>query len=190
PGLGYRFICDLQDENVRIPSLVLESETISKITIHEERTSDHAIDAAKPVELTTDGNVAEHGASKGIVPYQSTNTYRRTFNIRSALLVGGVVILAAITILVVRRLQRTAVAAPRFANFKVTPVTNTGRLGTVAISADGKLFAFNQKGGGEHSSLNALYLGQVNGEKTVELIAPAEVFYRHLEYANDGSAIF
>ena len=49
------------------------------------------------------------------------------------------------TIFLVRRFRQPTVGIALFTNIKVTPVTNTGRIGTIAISADGKLFAFNQR---------------------------------------------
>lgn len=192
PGLGYRFIGDVREVRAERDELVIESETIAQITVQEETDDDEAIAAAMPVKLIANGEPAPllihpQASVKLLAAAPAQSSFKRKLLLIAVLVVFAVIILTATHF--VRRYQHERIMA-RFTGVKVTLVTNHGRVGTAAISPDGKLFAFMEKGIGPDQGKNGLYLSQINGEKTIELVPPVAAVIRGVEYASDGNSVF
>ncbi len=98
-----------------------------------------------------------------------------------------VVLFVGLTIYVVRSRSASA-SANRFAQIKIVQLTSTGRVVNAALSPNGKTFGFVQLE--PDRDLHTLRLGQINGDKDIELIPPAAAACRGLEYSNDGSSLY
>ena len=145
PGRGYRFVADFRDGRLEPEGLVVECETISQITVEEDEIPNEMIEAAKPIKLISDGQSTNFDVSESLSPDRSDLKSVAAFSLgsvfksRLALVATSltVLILAITAVFLIRRFQQVRVVTKRFANIKVSQVTNVGLLGTVAVSSDG-----------------------------------------------------
>jgi Tol biopolymer transport system component/DNA-binding winged helix-turn-helix (wHTH) protein len=197
PGRGYRFVANVRNPQDRIDELVIESQTIRQITVEEEsqEINDPAI-LVQPRSASLGGNgeialdnVNRGGAMRAALPASITASpsrglFRRPL-ILAALLVFSTALIFALAF-AVYRLRQAGTAANRFQQIKLRQLTNNGGVATASISPDGKFFVFVQLEKGKQS----LRLGQMNGEAPLELRPLADVVYRGVEFAPDGSSIY
>jgi serine/threonine protein kinase len=73
-----------------------------------------------------------------------------------------------------------------FQNISITKVTDTGRAALVAISPDGKYVLNVVDEGGKQS----LWLRNLPTNSNTQVVAPAEVYYRHLRFSPDGNYLY
>jgi DNA-binding winged helix-turn-helix (wHTH) protein len=183
PGRGYRFVADLN----RASDLVIERETIAQITIDEPA-------PLLPAPLLNEPrhDEAALAVQPGASPVAGAHANRPSLW-RNRYLLAGVVItlLGAVgtTAYMVHRTRLDRIAAGRFTNVKATPITNNGRIGNVAVSPDGKFFAYTRSERGKDRGKTGIFLSQMNGEKVIELVPPGDAIVNSLEYASDGSSL-
>jgi serine/threonine protein kinase/Tol biopolymer transport system component len=73
-----------------------------------------------------------------------------------------------------------------FQNISITKVTDTGKASQVAISPDGKYVLNVVDEGGKQS----LWLRNLPTNSNTQVVAPAEVYYRHLRFSPDGNYLY
>jgi|HubBroStandDraft_6_1064221.scaffolds.fasta_scaffold00072_23 serine/threonine protein kinase/Tol biopolymer transport system component len=73
-----------------------------------------------------------------------------------------------------------------FQNISITKVTDTGKAALVAISPDGKYVLNVVDEGGKQS----LWLRNLPTNSNTQVVAPAEVYYRHLRFSPDGNYLY
>ncbi|HYW72092.1 MAG TPA: hypothetical protein VE961_13730, partial [Pyrinomonadaceae bacterium] len=158
--------------------LVIETETISQITVDQEADDRRVIEVA-PAAIPIDSNVEPKQLNPAPVDRQRWP------------IVAGVtaiiVLLLGLTFYVIRSRSASA-SANRFAQIKIVQVSSTGRVVNAALSPNGKTFGFVQLE--QDRDLHTLRLGQMNGDKDIELIPPAAARYQGLEYSSDGSSLY
>jgi len=167
PGRGYRFVADVHAVRDGPHPLVIETQTISEITVEE--TVEPAGESFAP--------------QKQLGGAASRNVFRRP-----AVLAIGLVCVTAVVLggAYALRAIRSRSATNRFQQIKLRQLTNDGAVYNAAISPDGKLFAFARR----EKDKQSLRLGQMNGEAPIELIPPANVGYWGLTFASDGRSIY
>jgi Tol biopolymer transport system component/DNA-binding winged helix-turn-helix (wHTH) protein len=183
PGVGYRFVARVRRPNSESSGLIIQSQTISQITVeHEVRDDDEGVSIVQPHDPTLAAPPIAGALTGEISP-------SRSFFKRPVVLAGlvlSLVVLSAASFFVVRGIQQSRAAASHFQQIRLRQLTNDGRVVNAAISPDGKFYVF-VRADKEKSSLN---LGQMNGEGPIELRAAAEVVYAGLAFAADGSSIY
>src|SRR5208282_8587 len=73
-----------------------------------------------------------------------------------------------------------------FQNISISKVTDTGKASQVAISPDGKYVLNGMDEGGKQS----LWLRNLPTNSNTQVVAPAEVYYRHLSFSPDGNYLY
>jgi eukaryotic-like serine/threonine-protein kinase len=73
-----------------------------------------------------------------------------------------------------------------FQNISITKVTDSGKASQVAISPDGKYVLNGMDEGGKES----LWLRNLPTNSNTQVVAPAEVYYRHLSFSPDGNYLY
>jgi len=73
-----------------------------------------------------------------------------------------------------------------FQNISITKVTETGKARQVAISPDGKYVLNVMDEGGKQS----LWLRNLPTNSNTQVVAPAEVYYKHLSFSPDGNYLY
>jgi Tol biopolymer transport system component/DNA-binding winged helix-turn-helix (wHTH) protein len=174
PGHGYRFVADIS----KADGLIIETETISQITVDQE-TGDDVVDVPP-------------GSPKQIEPRdpKQLNSAPVPAPQRWPIIAGVVLtilLLAGMAFYLLRSRSANA-STNRFAQIKIVQVTSTGRVVNAALSPNGKTFGFVQID--QERDLQTLRLGQMNGDKDIELVPPAAARYQGLEYSNDGASLY
>jgi len=198
PGRGYRFVGNVQGAGREAQAFVIESQTISRVTTVEEtdEVSD-AANAARPGQiLIDDGSAsvieAENGRrTLGPAPAVTTGAARGLLRrpVMLALLVVALVLGLVVVFTLRWRLSRPRITTASFHQIKLRQLTNDGGVVLLAISPDGKLFAFihAERTGGNES----LRLGRTNGEAPIVLHSAGRAyFYKGVEFAPDGSSLY
>jgi eukaryotic-like serine/threonine-protein kinase len=73
-----------------------------------------------------------------------------------------------------------------FQNISISKVTDTGKSSQVAISPDGKYVLNVMDEGGKQS----LWLRNLPTNSNTQVVAPAEVYYKHLRFSPDGNYLY
>ena len=73
-----------------------------------------------------------------------------------------------------------------FQNISITKVTDTGKASQVAISPDGK-YVLN---GMDEAGKQSLWLRNLPTNSNTQVVAPAEVYYKHLSFSPDGNYLY
>jgi len=194
PGRGYRFVGNLGGSPNYEVGLVIESQTVARITVDQESESEtnaaltpgssvslerkeiDSDDAAAPIVARME---PKQIAAPAVPP---PSFFRRHLVIVSA----AAVVLVLASVFTIREIRHARAAAARFQQIKLRQLTNDGRVVTAAVSPDGKFFVFVHAEKEKYS----LRLGQTNGEVPIELRPSADVTYRGLEFAPDGSSVY
>ena len=180
PGRGYRFVARVREAD----EFLIQTETISEITVEEETFEDEAIaDNSQNQRLPT---AIAHQPVAG----ELTGRVSRSASlIRRPLLWAGLsavlLVLVPAVFFAVRRIQQT-VASDRFQQIKIRQLTNDGRTVNAAISPDGKFFVFVWAA----REKSTLRLGQMSGEGPIELLPASDAIYEGLAFAPDGNSIY
>jgi Tol biopolymer transport system component/DNA-binding winged helix-turn-helix (wHTH) protein len=157
PGQGYKFVGELNDGNRNI---MFETRTLSRIVIEEEEARN---ETALP----------------------SAGRFRVSFK-KWQIALAFLVLLAVLgTAGYVWRSGRKTNAMFQVAS--ITRLTTSGKIGfALALSPDGKLYAYSLKEGGKES----LWLGHVDGGEPFEIFQPVETVFWSLTFAPDGSSLY
>ena len=171
PGRGYRFVASVRERDDELSGLVIESETISQVTVEE----DFEVDV--PNSIAAQPQVRQlHG--------KRLSVFRRPLVLISLLL--GTALLLAASALLLREIRKSKATTSGFHQVTLRQLTNDGRVVTAALSPDGKFFAFVHA----EKDTYSLRLGQTNGEAPIELRPSAQVVYRGVTFAPDGSSVY
>jgi Tol biopolymer transport system component/DNA-binding winged helix-turn-helix (wHTH) protein len=187
PGHGYRFVANVRDARDVPAGVLIQTETISQITIEQE--TDDASD-----EIAASSQSASPAAASIVAHTDArrlggaTVPMRRFFRRPSVLiaLLLGVSGLGLAAVFAVREVGRRGALATKFQHIKLRQLTNDGSVVTAAISPDGKFFVFVHA----EKEKKSLRLGQINGDAPIELRSSADVVYRGVEFAADGSSVY
>ncbi len=138
----------------------------------------HAIDMRTDLQRLKRDSESSHRAA------ESGTHWRRYKWGATGIALVGLTVLAAAVFGVYSLLHRPRPA--HFQNFTITQVTNTGKAGLTAISADGRyvLTVINNKG------LQALWLHNLPTISDVQVIPPAPVSYKSLAFSPDGNYLY
>lgn len=178
PGRGYRFVAPVREGR----GLVIESQTVSQITIEEETIDDDVMVVAPHAQSMVEASPAARQLSG--TSLSSPRFFQKPLVLISLAL--GVIVLAVAGYFAFRKYEQSRIAASRFQQITIRQLTNDGRVVNAAISPDGKFYVFVQAGK-EKSSLR---LGQMTGEGPIELRPAEEVVYEGLTFAPDGRTIY
>jgi Tol biopolymer transport system component/DNA-binding winged helix-turn-helix (wHTH) protein len=186
PGRGYRFVANLGGSHDYEVGLVIQSETIAQITVDRESETKTDIASASLERKQSESDdavaiLARTGPRQIAAP---TMPGRRRLVL--VVLAASAVVLILASVFTIREIRHARAAAARFQQINLRQLTNDGRVVTAAISPDGKFYVFVHAEKEKYS----LRLGQTNGEPPIELRPSADVTYRGLEFAPDGSSVY
>ena len=108
---------------------------------------------------------------------------------RSTPIAAGLFVVVAIAVaayFVLQRRGNTRQPISNFQNMEIVKLTDTGNVGTAAISPDGRYLAYSLKDG-QQSSLS---VRQVATESAVQLFPPKKGFYRHITFSPDSNYLY
>jgi Tol biopolymer transport system component/DNA-binding winged helix-turn-helix (wHTH) protein len=182
PGYGYRFVGEVS--NLEDEELVIETETLSRITIERE----------EAVSGTENGRQREMEKISALPHIAESPRYRSRTTLFAV--IGGFAVLLAVGIAGFAVLLAMAYGAFRSANpekvnlpfekIKYTRLTNNGKVSRAAVSPDGKYIAYVL---GE-SEGNSIWVQQVGTASSIALIPPVRAQVWELTFTPDGSHIF
>jgi len=173
PGQGYRFVAGVR------------AAAFDEVQVHEHTRAELTIEE----EVEPDGETRRRGDGEK----ESARLLRVFPSLRLSrghIAVGAVVlVLAAVaTLFSLYRLQRQKIVPPpAFQHTEVKRLTLNGDPRAVALSPDGKFFAYVLN---DTELKRSLWLGHVDGGEPRQLIPPAEVFYPALTFAPDASSLY
>jgi Tol biopolymer transport system component/DNA-binding winged helix-turn-helix (wHTH) protein len=176
-GRGYRFTADVANLN-EDKELVIETETLSRIVIEKEETTD------------TQGRRDATVSTAKALPEAEAKSLRQR---RAILILSGALVLALLAggLLFWRyaslpKAQDRPTALP-FADAHIKQLTTKGKVSNVAISPDGKFYAYALNERGEYK--NSLWLGQTDGSSDIQLRPPDDNLVRALAFSPDGKTL-
>lgn len=167
PGYGYRFAGEIR--NLEDEELVIETETLSRITIEKE---------SEPSAV-----------AGGLLPQTEVRSPKTKYYLAAGAfailsIIGGIFWLA-------KRNQTNGAIAPAALAEKqaqIKRLTNKGMVGTAVLSPDGKFFAYSLR---ERESLrHSLWLGQTSGNSDVQLRPVADINYVPRSFSTDGGWLY
>ncbi len=167
PGYGYRFVSEVS--NLDDEEFVIETETLSRITIEKEEIGDAWISEGEKISALP------------TVPASP----RRGVAVLLALAIGGVAVLLASPFGAYQYFDSKKADVP-FEKIKLTRLTNSGNVSRAAVSPDGKYIAYVL---GE-SEGNSIWVQQVGTASSIALIPPVQAQVWELTFTPDGSHIF
>lgn len=172
PRRGYRFVSEVRATAAERIELVMHERRRETLTIDEVRIVND-LPAVQPVPSDT------HLLHKAIHP-------------KLALIVIGVLALAVATAAIFLGVKyvwpklSARESAPPFTNFKVMPLTTSGRTQDAAISPDGKYVAYVAIDGTQRS----LWMRHISTASDVPIAGPADVPYGYLRFSPNGDHLF
>jgi len=173
PGHGYRFVANLRQRHEGSRSVVIETETISQVTIEEDVDDD--ADGHRPL-------------SEALAPKQLAGAAERSFLRRPlglAVLAIGLIAIVGGAIYGVYAF-RSARGRRHFNQIKLRQITNDGVVAYAAISPDGKFLAYTNV----QKEMMSLHLASLDGQPPIELREPAAARYRGIQFAPDGRSLY
>jgi Tol biopolymer transport system component/DNA-binding winged helix-turn-helix (wHTH) protein len=198
PGRGYRFVAALN----RAEGLVIQSQTISQITVEEEtddsaeaiEVAPHSFPTTQPEASPPDQpsrTVAAAPQPKQLAagPSQSflKNRAAVPMLIVLALFVG---IVAVVALTIGGRFWPHKSSAKNsaflFQRISIKRLTTRGIVSRAALSPDGKLFVYSLPDG----DLESLWLGHVDGGEPIQIRPPADNSYLTMKFMPNGSGIY
>ena len=166
PGYGYRFVGDVSD--LEDEEIVIETQTLSRITIEKEQISDAVI--------------SERGKISALPSVHTSPRLRVSAS--QILVLGGFIVLLASAFGIYY--SKSKKSAEPFEKIKLTRLTNSGKIRSATVSPDGKYIAYVL---GE-SEGNSLWMQQVGTASNVRLLPPVKAQVYELTFTPDGSHIF
>jgi len=171
PGYGYRFVGRIREASNPLVGLVIERETISKVSFEHQSDSGPGPSEIALVALPLNrGRFSSLISSRGAI-------------VGCVLLVVAAIAAAGFTWW---RHARANNFDSRFRQLSYKQLTNNGIVYNAALAPDGKLFAFVLV----QKEKESLRVGQTNSTDQIELRPPAEVSYEGLTFAHNGSSLF
>lgn len=197
PGIGYRFVADVNETASEPQEVFIESHTVSRIVVEEEGnpTVRKSVITSEPYnkgntinrEVVYTPNEIEAMNSNAIVPFvQSRN--RKTVLLVVAL--AGLLLTAGFGgyWLYRNRSQASVIPVPESRQQMTTIRVTEGRtLGAPTISPDGKFIAYVEN---TFVGTGTLFLQQIETNVVRELLEPAERTFGCTEFSPDGSLIY
>lgn len=122
-----------------------------------------------------------HNSPVSAVPRQKWKI--RHFTLYAVLAVG---LLVTVLLCVVLRLQKAGASQAPAQSMKISRVTQSGRVNSVALSPDGQNIAYTDQDG-EWSSL---WLQRAGMNNPLQLLPPAKLFYRDPSFSRDGNTLY
>ncbi|MEO6333997.1 MAG: LpqB family beta-propeller domain-containing protein [Pyrinomonadaceae bacterium] len=172
PGKGYRFVGEASTQPTA--NFVVERRTLERIVIDEEFE-----ESTDPPENQTPKSLTEHSVDRG-------SSHRFLY-----LAIAGLVVFSGLVI------AGFAVYRPDFGGsilrgnapfmeHRVTQLTTNGKVGSAALSPDGKLFAYVI----DDVGLKSLWVGKVDGGNHLQLRPAAETTYNCLAFSADSGQLY
>ena len=164
PGYGYRFVGELQDfaDN----ELIIETETLSRITIEKEEMSDAEIlESGKP------------GIDK--------NEAVRKNRVKKYFVAAGAILICLTLAFGVYFLSVRKSDVP-FEKIKFTRLTNNGKVSAATLSSDGKFIAYVLS----EAEGNSIWVRQTSAANDTRIVPPVKVQIWELTFTPDGAHLF
>ncbi|HEX6733094.1 MAG TPA: LpqB family beta-propeller domain-containing protein [Pyrinomonadaceae bacterium] len=192
PGQGYRFVAGVRA--AAFDEVQVHEHTRAELTIGEADGEIGGQGEGESGLSNPSASVRHHISPSPLLPVPPSLLVPVTTSVQPnhqrVRVVGAVLlVLAAVaTLFSFYRLQRQKIVPPpAFQNTEVKRLTLNGDPRAVALSPDGKFFAYVLN---DSEMKRSLWLGHVDGGEPRQLLPPAEVFYPALTFAPDASSLY
>lgn len=184
PGYGYRFVGEVQ--NLDDDEIVIETETLSRITIETESESP----TGEFAEVESRDKRVERKSESEISDLKLQIEDRRTKNNSRFFVVGRIIVLAlglgGFWLFNQNQNNKTLTPAEKQTNIK--RLTSKGTVNYGVLSPDGKFFAYSLGEIGSYRS--SLWLGQTSGNSDVQLHPTDDLVYNPRSFSADGNWLY
>jgi DNA-binding winged helix-turn-helix (wHTH) protein len=184
PGVGYRFVADVNETTNEPEQVFIERHTISRIVVEEKSDKDESIDAVKRLNSEVVYSTNEIEAAK---PIANVSFFRNRFFIL-LVLVGFLLAAGFGGYLLYRNRSQASDENIRKPNqqMTITRITEGRTLGAPTISPDGKFIAYVEN---TFTGAGTLFVQQIDTNTVREILEPAERTFGCTEFSPDGRKI-
>lgn len=192
PGRGYRLVADVAEveTGIRDEEFSIESHTLSRITIEQEtETSDESTGApaAETKTLSLPATVVPHEDSTVALSQQGGSRGTTESRRATVVAVSTVVALAslALAFALYRFLNEKKSDRP-FEQFKLSRLTNNGKVLGAAIAPDGKYVAYVLA----ENEGKSLWVRQVGTASNIRVLPPSKSEFWGVTFSPDGEYLY
>lgn len=178
PGYGYRFSGDV---DLSQNELIIETRTLSRITIEEEKENEDDLSAEQASLLPENETVVD---SANLTALKTNGVRSRNRKTLLAIAIG--LLFCAILAFGAYRYSSGKNRPVVFEKIKVVRATNSGNITGAAISPDGKYIAYAV---GEEEG-KSLWLQQIGTASHIRILPPVKGEIYGLTYSPDGAFIY
>ena len=194
PGQGYRFVAGVSEQGNGAEEILFE-RTLSRFVFEQDDSDEPS--SLHPVVETEQRSGIEHASYRAATRQQlsapehatlADSSRRKPFVIGLTLTCLFCVLAAGVVYWVKNQgsTRSTIDASPGAPQVSIKRLTTHGLSTNATLSPDGKLFVYSTTKDGQQT----LWLGHVDGSDPLMLRPPAEVSYRGISFAPDGSSLF
>lgn len=182
PGRGYRFVADVSEVGTGNEEFSIERHTLSRIVIEQEiETNDEQTPASAAETKTLSLPATEHSVASGeTLPAKES---RRTTVV--AVSAVSIVVLLAVAFGLSRILNREEPDLP-FQEFKLSRLTNNGKVLGAAIAPDGKYVAYVLP----EAEGKSLWVQQVGTASNIRVLPPTKSEFWGVTFSPDGAYLY
>ncbi len=193
PGRGYRFVADVSEVGSSNEEFSIESHTLSRIVIEQEiETSDEPTAAsgaeAKTLSLSSSRVSSNESATAklsdhALASHEARRKSRRTMVVAVSAFVA--VMLVTLSFGLYKFLNRTK-SEPPFQQFKLSRLTNNGKVLAAAIAPDGKYVAYVLP----EDEGKSLWVRQVGTASNIRVLPPVKSEFWGVTFSPDGAYLY
>jgi Tol biopolymer transport system component/DNA-binding winged helix-turn-helix (wHTH) protein len=178
PKRGYRFSANVFTFSRNAEELISRREQQTEFIIEEE------FDSESPYRSSDSlASISDRTPTPNVTLTKRGSLFGRRTLLSSAVVVTAV---AAVVFAVRFDLGKFWKRTPRFSKVKVTKLTNTGDVGEIDLSPDGKYVVYVKHGPGQQS----LIVRQTTSTSFLEIVPPQVIGYLGATFSPDGNTIF
>ncbi|MEW5975945.1 MAG: winged helix-turn-helix domain-containing protein [Acidobacteriota bacterium] len=179
PKRGYRFVADFREVKGSGEEVPLREP--APPVPHMGSGNGHEI-AASPSPLEDHG---DHSVPHSEAEVRQLSRWGRPL-LRRWLVPSGALLAAILLYLVYSAYRQADNAGLDFTRMSIRPLTTTGRVLDAAVSPDGKYLTYAVNEG----TYQSLWVRQIATLSNIQIVPPAEVLYRGLNFSVDGDYIY
>ena len=181
PKKGYRFSATVRQVSKRSVQLVAPPAKPAEHSLPAESENTGTPAAALyPINTAVDSELE---------PDTARPDRFRDLTTRKKLLVAGFLLVAVAALIIgglILRNQIFSRSKPSFAKFQISKLTNTGDVGPIGLSRDGRYVAYIKRGPGEQS----IVVRQIDSSSALEILPPERIGLIGVTFAADGNSVF
>ena len=172
PRRGYRFVAEVQEVTTERVNFVLHERTRKTLTIDEMGTAHELPETQRPLD--------NHGL------LHKLKQHKLAFAVIGVLALTFSTAIIFVSVNYIRPRLNARKPAPPFSNYKIMPLTTSGRAGEAAISPDGKYVAYFASDGTNRT----LWMRHISTASDMQVAGPPNVPIANLTFSPDGDYLY